>query len=285
MPDTDFDWTDFTLIPGHISCGLVPWTRERMVMPVEQFSSVVEFANSCYRYLYVDSMPDLPHRPPTVVNDLLRDKMKRKGRQKAENNDKGGQSMLGLRPPTALAFTDFGLGILFCDLSTKLLVAARSLLWGGGSTPILTPPPPPSPEEACRIRSKAASDLLSLIPKSVARRFFGAASRGNTTRVPAAGGDDIDIDGGGATAADSDDEVQREVEERILGWTDDVEMNKFVVYAVLEHVVLRLIPEMVGKTPSELLAERGVSLTETSDMDGDVNGHGEKEKRQSDTVK
>lgn len=123
-------------------------------------------------------------------------------------------------------------------------------------------PPPPSPEEARRIRSKAASDLLSLIPNNVARKFFAVQSIGNRD-----GGSD-DCDEGVA----ADEEMRREVEDRFLGWMEDAEMNKFLVYAILEHVLLRLIPEMAGKTPSELLADRGVSLTESSDLDLHLNG-------------
>jgi len=50
-----------------------------------------------------------------------------------------------------------------------------------------------------------------------------------------------------------------------MGWTNDVELNKYIIYAILEHVVIRLVPEIKGKTPTELLAERGVDLTAGSD--------------------
>jgi hypothetical protein len=102
------------------------------------------------------------------------------------------------------------------------------------------PPPPPSPEEAQRIRSEAASDILSLIPKPIARNFFAV---------------DRNLD-----AQDIEESLQSEVEERLLGWTDDAELNKYLIYAILEYVVLKLVPEMKDKTPSELLAERGVDL-------------------------
>ena len=57
--------------------------------------------------------------------------------------------------------------------------------------------------------------------------------------------------------------MQSEVEERMLGWTDDAEMNKYLIYAILDYVVLKLVPEMKDKTPSELLAERGIDLLES----------------------
>lgn len=58
-----------------------------------------------------------------------------------------------------------------------------------------------------------------------------------------------------------------EMEEDILDPFSDGNMNKHLIYSILELVVVRLVPEMAEKTPSELLDERGVTL-----------GAGEKEK-------
>lgn len=69
--------------------------------------------------------------------------------------------------------------------------------------------------------------------------------------------------------------MRNEVEERILGWTDDVELNKYLVYAILEHLVVKLVPEMRNKTTSELLAERGVVSVgewEGEDVGGEKEG-------------
>jgi hypothetical protein len=144
-------------------------------------------------------------------------------------------------------------------LVAPLLVQIRVLIFPNNS---LGPPPPPAPtlEEARRIRSKAASDILKLIPRPVARSFFAIQGR--------------------------DDEEEREVigkeiEERLLGWTEDAELNKYLIYAVLEHIILRIVPELKDKTASELLAERGVDLLEyenevidvsEKDSTGKVNG-------------
>jgi hypothetical protein len=85
-----------------------------------------------------------------------------------------------------------------------------------------------------------------LIPRVVARKLFGVRE----------------------SNAESEDELLRlEVEERILAWTDDRELNKYLVYAILEHIILRLVPEMVYKTPTELLAERGVNLVVTEEFE------------------
>ncbi|KAK7892736.1 hypothetical protein LTR67_006973 [Exophiala xenobiotica] len=126
------------------------------------------------------------------------------------------------------------------------------------STPVTATPPPPSAEEARLIRTKAASDILSLVPRPVARTFFAVKS------------------GSGAANANDDEEnrksmMRAEIEESILCWTDDVELNKYLVYSILDHVLLRLVPEMQGKTPIELLAERGVVLTNSeADADADA---------------
>jgi hypothetical protein len=41
-----------------------------------------------------------------------------------------------------------------------------------------------------------------------------------------------------------------------------VRLNKYLIYGILECIVVRLVPEMAAKTPSELLAERGVAVDE-----------------------
>ncbi|KAH0830893.1 hypothetical protein FOPE_02165 [Fonsecaea pedrosoi] len=69
------------------------------------------------------------------------------------------------------------------------------------------------------------------------------------------------------TAEDEEMEMRIEVEERLLGWVDDAETNKYLIYAILEHVLLKLVPEMMDKTPSELLAERGVDLVASGEVD------------------
>jgi hypothetical protein len=134
-------------------------------------------------------------------------------------------------------------------LIPPLLQQMRCLIFPNNS---LGPPPPqaPSPEEARRLRSKAARDILSLIPTVIARRIFGVE----------------------ASYAENEDRLLRlEVEERILAWTDDRELNKYLIYATLEHIILRLVPEMVNNSPSELLAERGVDLIAGSESDLDEN--------------
>jgi len=109
-------------------------------------------------------------------------------------------------------------------------------------------PPPPSPEQQLIIRRKAAEDILSLIPPPIARTFF---------------------------ATNNHDEMARQVEEDILMCFGDAYMNRHWIYQILDLVVVKLLPEMVGKTPRELLADRGVDEedeeeeTKAEDVAGD----------------
>jgi hypothetical protein len=94
-------------------------------------------------------------------------------------------------------------------------------------------PPPPSDEEQRAIRRKAASDLLSLVPNPVLRTYF---------------------------ATSEEEEMVEQVEEDILECFGDENMNKHLLYGILELVVVRLVPEMGEWGVSELMAERGVVL-------------------------
>jgi hypothetical protein len=96
-------------------------------------------------------------------------------------------------------------------------------------------PPPPSPKEQIAIRRKAAQEALSLIPQIVARTFF---------------------------AMDDEEEMLETFEEEILDLFEDSNMNKHLIYSILELVVVRLVPELAEATPTELLRERGVDLGE-----------------------
>lgn len=63
-----------------------------------------------------------------------------------------------------------------------------------------------------------------------------------------------------------------EIEEEILGWSDDVWLNKYLIYGILELVLCRICPEMRDKLPSELLAERGILQPSTMEED-DLGSH------------
>jgi hypothetical protein len=54
--------------------------------------------------------------------------------------------------------------------------------------------------------------------------------------------------------------MAEEVEQDILDCFGNEDMNKHLIYAILELVILRLVPELTDKTPTDLLADRGVVL-------------------------
>ena len=124
------------------------------------------------------------------------------------------------------------------SLLPPLLLQIRSILFPN-NTMGPPAPPPPSAEEQVAIRRKAASDILSLLPPRIAKRFF---------------------------STDNEEDTVEEVEEALLGWTNDLDLNKYLVYGILETVILRICPEMLDKTPTELLAERGVNIVGDAEL-------------------
>jgi len=118
------------------------------------------------------------------------------------------------------------------SLLPPLLLNVRAIIFPGNTMGPATPPPP-SAEEALAIRRRAAEDILSLFPPSVARRFF---------------------------ATDDHDNMVVQIEEGVLDVFGDAYMNKHLIYGILELVMVRLVPELLEKTPTELLADRGVVL-------------------------
>jgi hypothetical protein len=101
-------------------------------------------------------------------------------------------------------------------------------------------PPPPSPERRLEIRAKAAHDILYFLPISIRNILFIISNPKKDTQQEAA------------------DQV-----ERILDSVGDRRLNKYWIYGLVELVVTRLCPELVDRSPAELLMERGVSLSQT----------------------
>jgi hypothetical protein len=122
--------------------------------------------------------------------------------------------------------------VLESSLLPFTLKSIRAIIFPGNT---MGPPAPPlpTPEETLQIRRNAAEHILSLVSMPVLRTFF---------------------------ATDSKEEMLKEVEEDILDCIADENMNKHLIYGILELIVVRLVSEMADKTPSELLAERGVVL-------------------------
>ena len=91
--------------------------------------------------------------------------------------------------------------------------------------------PPPSLDEAREIKREAARSISSLIPRLVAYRYY---------------------------STDYEEEVLDAIQEDMLDMLDDTYINKHLLYAILELVLLRLIPELGEQTINDLLAERGI---------------------------
>jgi hypothetical protein len=127
--------------------------------------------------------------------------------------------------------------ILPPSILPPLLLNLRVALFPGNARGPPTPEPPSS-EERLLVRKRCAEAVLSLVPPLVSRVYFNV---------------DSDKDG--------EDEMIRQVEE-ILDVFGDAYLNKHLVYNILELVIVRLVPELGGSTPSELLSERGVALVE-----------------------
>lgn len=87
---------------------------------------------------------------------------------------------------------------------------------------------PPSDEEAKAIKRRCAATLLSLLPTRVASAFFANQNQADHLR---------------------------QVEE-LLDCLDDAYLNKHLIFAIVELIVLRLVPEMGERGVHALLEER-----------------------------
>ena len=90
--------------------------------------------------------------------------------------------------------------------------------------------------------------MLDLIPIPVARRLFSVTNYNGTGISEEREQEDA--------SRSEREQILTEIEE-ILDVFGDSYMNKHFLYSILELIVLRLVPEILDKTPSELLAERG----------------------------
>ena len=108
----------------------------------------------------------------------------------------------------------------------KLLRTLRATLFPNNG---LAPPrQPPSDEEAKEIKRRCAATLLGLLPTTVASAFFA-----NKNRV----------------------DHLRQVE-GLLDCLDDAYLNKHLIFAIVELIVLRLVPELGERGVQALLEER-----------------------------
>lgn len=110
-------------------------------------------------------------------------------------------------------------------LLPTLLRSARAALFPGNSLAASRPKPPLA--EQLLIRRRCAETLLTLVPSAAQAVYFGPGTERRFTEV-----------------------------EELLNVFQDSYCNKHLVYAILDLIVVRLIPEMAEKGVSELLEER-----------------------------
>ena len=110
-----------------------------------------------------------------------------------------------------------------------LLRTLRDTLFPHSSLPPQPAAPPPTASQIRDIKRSCALALLSLLPRAVWKRFFGAE--------------------------DLEDYWVREVEAELDVW-GDAYLNKHLGYAVLELVIVRVLPELGERRVEELLRER-----------------------------
>ncbi|RMZ82592.1 hypothetical protein DV738_g1570, partial [Chaetothyriales sp. CBS 135597] len=65
-------------------------------------------------------------------------------------------------------------------------------------------------------------------------------------------------------ATTSEEEMRQAVEEEVLQVFDDPSMNKHLLYSVIDLIIVTLLPELIDKTPADLLADRGVIIANSS---------------------
>jgi len=70
-------------------------------------------------------------------------------------------------------------------------------------------------------------------------------------------------------ATNDNEMIVDEIVEDILDPLDDIYLNKHLMYAILELILVKLIPELGEQPISELLAERGVDWENASIFEDD----------------
>lgn len=134
--------------------------------------------------------------------------------------------------------------LLSADLLPPLLRSIRAALFPHNAPGTSTLSPPSSPAELAALRRRCAAALWSLVP----------ASGRPAARLVLLGADfaSFGVGGGG----DDDQAVLDELERGVLAVFGDAYCNKHVVYAAVELVLVRLLPELADKGVVELWGER-----------------------------
>ena len=152
------------------------------------------------------------------------------------------------------------------SLLPSLLLALRTALFPNNSTSTSSTTPsqvsPPSTASIQAIRHRCATAIVDAIPPAILARFLATVSPSDEARESEA------EDEAKRRNRDRDsDDHQHHRRQRRDRWIQDVEvsvldvfgmpyMNKHLLYAIVELVVVRIFPEMAEKSVEDLLRER-----------------------------
>jgi hypothetical protein len=121
----------------------------------------------------------------------------------------------------------------------------------------------PSAPEIAAIKRQCATDILSLFPPSIAQAFFRGTVGGDTAELMI-NHDDVDATTATSSVVDDDDETTEllleVIETDLLDPFSDAYCNKHLIFAIIESVLVKLLPELSERGIIELMEERGVSL-------------------------
>lgn len=124
-----------------------------------------------------------------------------------------------------------------------------------------------SPSEIAAIKRQCATDILSLIPGSLARAFYRDTAENHLKGVTTDNSNDSSRDEVPLSAAKSssqtsiadEEELLEAIELDLLDPFSDAYCNKHLIYAVVELVLTKLIPELSEQSVSSLMEERGIT--------------------------
>jgi hypothetical protein len=134
----------------------------------------------------------------------------------------------------------------------------------------------PSPSEIAAVKRQCATDILSLIPEPIARAFFRGSAENQANDYTTNNRNESSHDEippltamspsqDRTTAAHHTDEENVGVEELLeaiendlLEPFSDAYCNKHLIYAIVELVLIKLIPELSEQSVSSLMEERGI---------------------------
>ncbi|KAE8144100.1 hypothetical protein BDV25DRAFT_124942 [Aspergillus avenaceus] len=143
------------------------------------------------------------------------------------------------------------------------------------TAPPLSPEQRPSAAEVASIKRRCAVSVLSLVPRPLARRFLGVPTKINTP-LPPERQEDLTApseqkhqppETSGPPSPDllSGDDPEESlllaaIEHDILDLFADEYCNKHLIYAIIETVLAKILPELSERSVTELMEDRGVSL-------------------------